>query len=1277
MRLGASMGTQSRPGPRQWLWASLGLLTGTLVFSAYLYTQESQREAVRLTQLAQHAAASLQAELEDKKRALAFTSFLFQTSQAANFHAFFGKVQGRSALAEVFWVEHAPAKRAGQIRTDLIREQTGPKFPSLEIGLDLAPLPWAREAMDAAFVSNSVSVVRPPASPGIEPRLLLVAPVSNEVPARFPGQLANDQLRGFLIASVPWKSLLPSAHQPLQWRIETAPGSSDAGQTIYQTTAAASEQLTWLDHPVPLTGKWQVRVGTSHDVMLERHDASTLALVLGLLLTVTVAVWLRGQQRRLHALRTDLAASQARLQAQHELELKNFEARGLGTFVLNEHGAVLRANQAYWSLLKQASQPPGQWHLSQWWLGLGSDRVPAALAELAEQTTRQGNVHTMVRRADGSSLDVGLSLQQQTEHGQTCWAGVIENLDLDRQTAHKQALLFGGFEQTADLLSLWDADLHCLLANPAFSRWTNRPQQAMLGQDVSNLLSSALEPSCRLALEGATQKLDLSLTSPKDGSHRTFAITIQRIHLDGEAAVLRIQASDVSAERVAQEAQASAERQLKLLYDFSPLGVFMARDGTGVLKANGAFQKLLGRSEQELRDTRWNLIAPSVGSGSDARALAQLRESGRLQRYERDYQHKDGHAIPTAVYGMRLPDNGERGVYWFIVEDLSVVQAQAAKIKANNTILQTAIEALGQAFVIYDDQDRLYYCNQRYREIYNTSAPLLREGMKFEDILRYGVMHGQYPQALGREEEWLQERMAAHHKQHHVLDQATDDGRWLRIVECQTPERFTVGFRMDVTEEIEARQAAESANQAKSQFLASMSHEIRTPLNGILGMAQILQFPDLTDDKRVEYAQTIAESGNVLLHLLNQILDLSKIEAGKVELALSPTNPAALCQQVVQLFASNAELKSLSLSSDWQGPTMPYLLDAQRLTQMLSDLVGNAVKFTQTGGVRIEAHEIRREGKYATLEFSVLDTGPGISQADQSSLFKPFSQLDASNSSHDGSSGLGLSIVKSMAELMGGQAGVDSTVGEGSRFYFQISVEAAGSATTHEARADHSDQPVTDISECARGVRVMVLEDNPVMQRLLRVMLENLGAEVVCFDDGQPAMDALTVGDTAQVLLLDLNMPRIGGLAVAEMVRQMEADLQQAPRILVAVTASTHEEDRQRCLAVGMDGVLTKPVAVEQLADVFIKWRDQLQTADKVARAVPIEAVERLWGKLEPQLINHQYYAIPSFDALYAELAGTGHDEALQQALLEVHNYNFDAALVRLRQLLEPLLNRP
>ncbi len=419
----------------------------------------------------------------------------------------------------------------------------------------------------------------------------------------------------------------------------------------------------------------------------------------------------------------------------------------------------------------------------------------------------------------------------------------------------------------------------------------------------------------------------------------------------------------------------------------------------------------------------------------------------------------------------------------------------------------------------------------------------------------------------------------------------------------------------------QARDRAEAANRAKSQFLAVMSHEIRTPLNGILGMAQLLQMAPASPEEQQDYAATITDSGQVLLTLLNDILDLSKVEAGQMDLLLAPVDPAQQLQDVVTLFAKTAQRKGLALRADTSAlpPGVCYQLDAIRLRQMLNNLVSNALKFTSQGEVCLRLQQERREGAQAWLRFSVTDTGIGIASDKLAQLFKPFSQVDSSSTRRFGGTGLGLSIVSSLARLMKGEAGVDSTEGQGSCFWFTLPVEVVEAVDAVEAaitlvEAQPLDVPsapsaevpaVATIStgepcmDCSAGPprnSVLVVEDNPVNSRFIQLLLERLGCgQVRVVTNGQEALDVVRTGYAPALVLMDCQMPVMDGYEATRQIRhwqqtQREAGKTCPPIAIVALTAAAFDAERDACLAAGMDDFLTKPVVIAALKEVLAHW---------------------------------------------------------------------------------------
>ncbi len=408
-------------------------------------------------------------------------------------------------------------------------------------------------------------------------------------------------------------------------------------------------------------------------------------------------------------------------------------------------------------------------------------------------------------------------------------------------------------------------------------------------------------------------------------------------------------------------------------------------------------------------------------------------------------------------------------------------------------------------------------------------------------------------------------------------------GRALRVVGAYTDisER-----RRDQAALEQALTMAQAATSAKSEFLATMSHELRTPMNGILGMAQLLTQPTLSEAKRIDYARIILGSGETLLALLNDILDLSRVEAGRMDLNLTSFEPSALVSQALQPFRETALRKGLTLHVEEAGmPRGSFVGDPLRLQQMLANYLSNALKFTPAGRVNVAVTERCDAGASPTLEFSVEDTGVGFADAQRHRLFQPFSQIDSSTTRAYGGSGLGLSIVARLARLMDGEVGASSSPGRGSRFWFRVPARRAAAVRPAVAtRANAS-------PGSALPGRVLVAEDNSINREVLRVLLENLRASAEFVADGSAALACISAARPGyDLVLMDLQMPVLDGLAATRHIRDWEREHDRARTPVVAVTASAFEEDRRRCLEAGMDDVLVKPITLERLEAMLAKW---------------------------------------------------------------------------------------
>ncbi len=520
-------------------------------------------------------------------------------------------------------------------------------------------------------------------------------------------------------------------------------------------------------------------------------------------------------------------------------------------------------------------------------------------------------------------------------------------------------------------------------------------------------------------------------------------------------------------------------------------------------------------------------------------------------------------------------------------ERTSDLENRTEELRASESRTKAVVENCPSAIYLKDTDSRIKLVNSRYKEIFEVDADVVIGKSSDEWLPRQLadkiLAADREVIRTGKSQEFEYEHCSPSGSCRYLLSTkfpvVDETGRVMAIG----------GFVTDITSQKRAMEAteaaklsAESANDAKSQFLANMSHEIRTPMNGVLGMARLVLDTDLQEEQR-DFVDTIVECGESLLTIINDILDYSKLDSGKLSLELENFDPRDAVNGVMQLMGQQIEEKNL----DWRlsyADNVPYQVvgDPGRIRQVLINLVGNAIKFTEEGSITIEITAPELDDTAALLRIAVSDTGVGIREIELTHLFERFSQADTSSTRRFGGTGLGLSISRQLVELMGGEISVESTVGRGSTFAFTTRL-----APVKISAPEHTEAPRTEaLGGVSRPLHILLAEDNAVNRRIAVAMLNKAGHRVGVAADGIEAVNAVHQ-EEFDVVLMDVQMPNMDGVAATRAIRTLSGDKARIP--IIAVTANAMAGDREHYLASGFDDYVSKPFAPEELFDALAR----------------------------------------------------------------------------------------
>lgn len=835
----------------------------------------------------------------------------------------------------------------------------------------------------------------------------------------------------------------------------------------------------------------------------------------------------------------------------------------------------------------------------------GTEEVRQSL-EIVGRGQRVSPFEAVAHAKNGQRIDVSVAVSPiRNPSGEVVGASAIirdigPRLIAERRLRESEALFREIFAHAPFGMCVGGFDGSFLQVNAPLCQMLGYSEAELLGRNVSDISHPEDIKSTFARLEQLRRDPSQCLEGEKRYIHRDGHQVWVRIKLSpvkdtsGEALYLVVHVEDITGRKRTEEALKESEQRFRNIADNSPTMLWVTDAEGGIQFANRMMLEFAGASLDQSQGSGWRMFlhpddAPQYLEIFEraVRERAVFRAETRVRRADGEWRWFGSYATPRFSQGGEFL--GHVGLSSDITERLKAEQA----LRSSEEKFRQLAENIREVFwMILPSRKEVLYVSPAYEQIWERSCENLYENpMAWFEAVHPEDREHSYA-------EYLRQRQGEPVESIYRIHTPSGQEKWIRSRSFPIRDRDgqtirVAGLAEDITERkrheaelIQAREEADAANRAKSRFLANMSHEIRTPMNGVIGMIQLLLDTRLSAEQ-LQYLSVAHDSARVLLALIDDILDLSKIEAGKIVLEHLSFALREVVDAVVQVLRVQAAAKGLIFSARVANAIPPLLTgDAHRLRQVLTNLAANAIKFTERGEVTLEAELESAGNGQARIHFAIIDTGIGIRPEQVSRLFSAFTQADASTTRKYGGTGLGLAISKQLVEMMGGTIGAESMERGGSRFWFTAVFDVppqtrAPAVSNAPSRSPLSPAPIL----AARCSRILVAEDNAINRDVALAQLEKLGLLADAVVNGAEAVAAVRRGGY-DLVLMDCEMPAMDGYEATRTIRDSLAS--NIP--IIAVTADAMPADRERCLQEGMNDYIAKPVDVGELKALLAKW---------------------------------------------------------------------------------------